>query len=120
MTIFLSVNAVLDIVNGNISWFNIVTLTLFALALVNFILELFMGGYYFYDNRLTIKQGIMRQHILYDDIRRISLSENFASDLELDRGEKNPIAINVKNKEGFLAQFYQHRPDLEPPANREG
>ena len=105
ITAFLGAVVTINIVEGQFNFFMGITLVFFALSLANFLYEIFRGGYTFEENRLVIRQGIVRQNISYSDIRVINLSENFVSDIELDLGKKAPITINVKNKEGFLLEL---------------
>jgi len=105
ITAFLRAVVIINIVEGQFNFFMGITLVFFALSLANFLYEIFRGGYTFEENRLVIRQGIVRQNISYSDIRVINLSENFVSDIELDLGKKAPITINVKNKEGFLLEL---------------
>ncbi|MCL2753351.1 MAG: PH domain-containing protein [Defluviitaleaceae bacterium] len=114
LTVFVGATTISNVIQGNFSWFTIVTLGFFALALVNFILEMIAGGYYFGEEKMTVKTGIMRQNIAYSDIRSINVSQYKMSDVELDMGEKAPTAILVKDVDGFLAELYKHCSHLYP------
>jgi len=113
LTVVVVMSSISNLAQNYFSWFSIIALSAFVLALANFALERFAGGYFFGDDELTIKSGVFRHRIPYNEIRKIDISEGKLTDFELDRGQKSPVTIVVRDKEGFLQEFYRHRPDLD-------
>ncbi|MCL2575649.1 MAG: hypothetical protein FWE33_04370 [Defluviitaleaceae bacterium] len=102
----------LNVIEGRIGILSIIALSFTGLAFANIVATYVFGGYFFSDKEIFIKQGLFRQHVLYTDIIGINTAKGQMSDIELNMGRKNPIAILVKDKSGFLAELYKYRPDL--------